>query len=113
MRNYDADRRLNTMCAGADAIQMHQGSNHADRSVTTHPEVRNTVEEDHAGDARVIDRRAQQRAHDCVRATRFVDDGTTKLVVFISKAFETIRERVVTEIGRATDYDTRGLATGM
>jgi hypothetical protein len=92
---------------------MHQSCDHADRSVTAHAEVRNTVEENYTRDARVIDRRAQQCTHDRVRAARFVDDRAAKLVVFIPEAFETIRERVVAEIRPAADYDTRRLTTGV
>ena len=113
MRDNNADRRLDAMSAGADAIQMRKRGDHTDGPMTAHPEVRDVVEEDHAGYARLINRRAQQRSDNSIRATRFVHHSATKVVVFFSEAFDTIRKCVVTEIGTSADNHTCGLTASV
>ena len=49
---------LDAMHAHADTIHVRQRRHNADRPVPAHAEVRDAVEKDHSGDARVIDRRA-------------------------------------------------------
>src|ERR1051325_12175029 len=58
VRDHNADRRLDAMSANADAIQMRKRGNDADRPMPAHPEVSDAVEIDHAGYARIINRRA-------------------------------------------------------
>jgi hypothetical protein len=74
------------MLPGADATQVREGRDDADRAMAAHPDVADVVEEDHAGGARGIRRLDQQRADDHVRAARLVHDGGSIAVEVALKA---------------------------
>ena len=113
MSDNNTDRRLDAMRARSDAIQVCERLDHADRSMPAHSEVSDAVEKNHAGHARIIDRLTQQRSDNSVGAARFVDNRATKIVVFVSKAFDPVRERVIAEVRTTADHDARGLAPGV
>jgi hypothetical protein len=75
----------------------------------THAEVCDAVEKYHSGCARLIDGSTQQSTDNRVGATRLVHDSAAKVVMFISKAFETIHQRIITELWSTTDNHTRWL----
>src|SRR4029078_8275598 len=56
MRDNDADRRLDTMNPGSDAVQMGQRSDHADRAMSAHSQISGAIEKNYSRYARLIDR---------------------------------------------------------
>src|SRR5262245_47305678 len=103
MRDNNADRRLDAMSAGVDAIQMRKRGHNTDGAMPAHPKVRNAVEKDHACDARFIHRWTQQRADNSFRATRFAHHGAAKAVVFVAETSNTIGKGIFSQIGATAD----------
>jgi hypothetical protein len=109
----DTDRRLDAMNARSDAIQIRQRGNDANRPMPAHSQITHAVEKNHSSQAPLINRCAQQRAHDRIRTARLIHDRATKVVMFISEALDSGRKRTVTEVRRAVDNYARRLATGV
>ena len=112
-RGDDADGRIDPMRAGADPPEVRERGHEADRAVAAHADVADVVEEDHAGGARGVLRRDEQRAHQHVRAARLVDDRGAEPVELAPEALAPRGERARSEIGAAGDDHARRLASGM
>ena len=97
------------MCSGLNAPEMGQGRNDTDRAVAAHPEVRDVIEKQHAGNTGFIERLAQQCPDERVGTSRFVDNRGTEVVVFAVKTFEPLGQGAVAQIRRAADDDARWL----
>src|SRR6185295_20386649 len=113
MRDDDADRRLDTMFTGTNAVQMGQRRNHADRAMSTHAQIPSAIEKNEARYARRINWRAQQCADERIRATRVIHHRAAKVVVIIFEPLATIYERIVAEVWPTADDHTRGLTAGV
>jgi hypothetical protein len=111
MSDDNSDRRFDSMSARTDAFQVSECGDDTDSPMPAHSQIRDMVEKDHAGYARLIDRRTQQRSDNRVGATRFIHHRATEIVIFISEASDPIGERVVAEIGTTVDDHTRWFTT--
>ena len=85
MCDDDANRRLDAMCSGTDAIQKREGGDDADRPMAAHSQITHAIEKDDAGYARLIDRRTQHRTHDRVGTARLVNYRAPKVVMFVAE----------------------------
>src|ERR1043165_2777028 len=109
VRNHDADGRLDAMCAGFNAVEVGQRSDHADRPVAAHPEIRDVVEKQHTGYTRVVKRRTKERTDKRIRTAWLIDHRGTEIVVFGAETFEAFGKRTVAEVRPAANDDTRRL----
>src|SRR5258706_11818585 len=92
---------------------MSKRGNQANRAVTTHSEVADVVEENHAGITRRIGRLDQERAHDDIGAAWLIHNRGTKRVVMLAQHFHLVSHCARPKV-RPTSYDDPSrLATGM
>jgi len=77
--------------------------------VPAHPEVRDVIEKQHAGNTGFVERLTQQGTDEGVGTSRFVHHSRTEVVVFGVKTFEPLGQGAVAQIRRAADDDARWL----
>ena len=109
----DTDRGFDAVLARRDATQIGQSRDQADRSMTAHPQVTDIIKKDHSGNTRGIGRLNQARAHDDIRATRFIDDSRTEAIVLVAKNLQLFRQGPTPQVRRAADHNTSGLASSV
>ena len=108
-----ADRRLDLVLSGLDALHVGQSCNQANGPVAAHSQVANIVKEDDPGGARGIDRIAEQSADYHVGASRLIHNGRAEIVVLVAKTFQPLGQRTGAEIRPATHYQAGWLAPGV
>src|SRR5437870_221819 len=101
------------MLARPDAPEVRERHDEADRTMTTHAEVTDVVEVDHARRAGGICRIDEQSPDQHVRTARLVDDGRAKTIVLGSHALQSNGQWAASQVRSTADHDPSGLAAGV
>lgn len=101
------------MQSGLNSAQVLQRDRQANGAVSAHAEIAHVIEENDTGGTRRVFRFAEQRANDCVRTARFIDDSGAPMVVVASEFFELPGERPAAKWRTTFDGYPGGFSAGM
>ena len=101
------------MFARRDPAHMFERAHDADRSMATHPEIPDVVEEDHTCRVSTVDRFTQKCADHSVMTSRFANDRGAQIIVVATEALHAFLHRSGAEIRKTGDHYPRRFASGM
>ena len=94
-------------------FRVGQCRNQTNRSVTTHAQIANVIEEDHTGNARRIHGFAEQSANHHVGTPRLIHYGGAKTVVPAAEAFQALGNGPASEVRGAAHHQASRLPSSM
>ena len=112
-RLHRPDRGLKLVPTRADSAQVGQRRQHADGSVTAHPQIINIIKEDDGGAGIRTCRVEQERAHHHFRAAGFADDSRPEVVKLRAKPLQTLGDCAISQVRSSSDDDSGRLAFSM
>src|SRR5262249_52916557 len=110
---HDADRRFQAVLARPDAAEVAQGHRHADGAVAAHVDHADVVEKNYPSGTRRIDRLAQERAHNHVRAAWLVHHCRANVIEAVAKEGPALGQRAGPQVRTAGYHHPRRLAAGV
>src|SRR5579863_2522914 len=112
-RGNRAHWRFDAVSAVADLPQIRESGYQTDRTVHTHAEISNIVEENYSSGTGGIGRLAEDSTDDDFGTARFVGECAAEVIVIEAKALHLMGHRTAAEFGAAANDNSGGFAAGV